>query len=131
MVHRCRVTHGNVKAMHNLGIAFLMGQGVAKDPAMAINWFSKAANLGYVDSEFDLAVLYERGEGVVQSPKDALKWYDKASSAGDREATQRASVLRTNLSNVAENSVIPRASPDCNMRSTKRMRYCARKKRRV
>ena len=68
---------------------------------MAFTWFSKAANLGYGDSAFDLAVLYERGEGVPQNLQQALRWYDKASTAGDREATQRASLLRSNLSYVA------------------------------
>lgn len=95
-------SRGNVKAMHNLGVAFLSGRGVARDPATAVSWFSRAANLGYRDSAFDLAVLYERGEGVSQNPGEALRWYDKASYEGDQEATQRASFLRSNLSYVAK-----------------------------
>ena len=91
-------TQGNVKAMHNLAVAFLSGQGVERDPAMALSWFRNAANLGYRDSAFDLGVLYERGEGVPQNPQQALMWYDKASTAGDTEAAQRASHLRSTLS---------------------------------
>jgi hypothetical protein len=89
---------GNVKAMHNLAIAYLSGAGVDKNPAAAANWFSKAASLGYQDSAFDLAVLYERGDGVPQSPQTALHWYDGAAATGDREAAQRASLLRVALS---------------------------------
>lgn len=95
-------SRGNVKAMHNLGVAFLSGQGVARDPANAIRWFRRAANLGYRDSAFDLGVLYERGEGASQDPQEALKWYDRASSAGDLQARQRASFLRSSLSYVAQ-----------------------------
>jgi localization factor PodJL len=95
-------SRGNVRAMHNLGVAFLGGQGVARDPETAVGWFRRAANLGYRDSAFDLGVLYERGEGVSQDPQEALKWYDRASSAGDQQARQRASFLRSNLSILAE-----------------------------
>ena len=95
-------SRGNVKAMHNLGVAFLSGQGVARDPANAIRWFRRAANLGYRDSAFDLGVLYERGEGASQDAQEALKWYDRASSAGDLQARQRASFLRSSLSYVAQ-----------------------------
>jgi hypothetical protein len=95
-------SRGNVKAMHNLGVAFLSGQGVARDPENAVVWFRRAANLGYRDSAFDLGVLYERGEGVSQNPQEALKWYDRASSAGDLQARQRASFLRSNLFPLAE-----------------------------
>jgi len=92
---------GNAKAMHNLAMAYLNGQGVEKDTAAAINWLVKAANGGYRDSAFDLAVLYERGEGVARSPRDALKWYDDAASLGDSQAAERATFLRTQLSEVA------------------------------
>jgi TPR repeat protein len=40
-------------------------------------------------------VLYERGEGVAQNSQEALKWYDQAASAGDPEAMQRATYLRS------------------------------------
>jgi hypothetical protein len=92
---------GNAKAMHNLAMAYLNGQGVEKDTAAAVNWLVKAANSGYRDSAFDLAVLYERGEGVARSPRDALKWYDNAAALGDSQAAARAKFLRTKLSQMA------------------------------
>lgn len=95
-------SHGNVKAMHNLAIAYMNGVGVTKDAATAVSWFSKAAHAGYRDSAFDLAVLYERGEGVSQSPQEALTWYDAAASLGDTEAAERAKILRSQLSQVAQ-----------------------------
>ena len=86
---------GNVKAMHNLAIAY--AQGPAPDPAMAVQWFSKAAALGYRDSQFDLAVLYERGLGVAQSGADALKWYLIAAAGGDAPSAGRAAILKDQI----------------------------------
>jgi localization factor PodJL len=86
--------NGNVKAMHNVAVALVSGWGVEKNPTQAANWFAKAASMGYRDSAFDLAVLYERGEGVMQSTQRALYWYDQATAAGDKEAAQRAHLLR-------------------------------------
>jgi TPR repeat protein len=95
-------SRGNVKAMHNLAIAYLNGTGVTQDSQAAAAWFEKAAAAGYRDSAFDLAVLYERGEGVAQSGPDALKWYDQAASFGDPEAMQRATFLRSQLLQIAK-----------------------------
>jgi localization factor PodJL len=63
-----------------------------------VRWFSRAAQLGYVDSQFNLAVLYERGDGVPQSLLDAYKWYAIAAAAGDAESKARTEALATQLS---------------------------------
>ena len=88
---------GNVKAMHNLAIAFDQGLGVEKDPAEAVKWFVRAAQEGYRDSEFDLGVLYERGEGVPQSARAALKWYLIAANQGDAPSAARADMLKQQI----------------------------------
>lgn len=88
---------GNVKAMHNLAVAYAQGSGTAPDPSQAASWFARAASYGYVDSAFDLAVLYERGEGVRQSLRAALTWYGIAARAGDAPAAERTEVLRGQL----------------------------------
>lgn len=90
--------HGNVKAMHDLAIAYAEGQGTAHDAARAAAWFNRAAGQGYVDSQFDLAVLYERGDGVKQNPEAALKWYLIAAGAGDAQAKTRAGQLASEMS---------------------------------
>ena len=89
---------GNVKAMHDLAIAYAEGQGTRRDPARAAAWFNRAAGQGYVDSQFDLAVLYERGDGVRQKPETALKWYLIAAGAGDVQAKTRAAQLAAEMS---------------------------------
>jgi len=89
---------GNIKAMHNLAIAYAEGLGTQKDEAKAAHWFQRAAERGYVDSAFDLAVLYERGLGVKQSLTDALRWYSIAAMAGDKPSADRAAFLRHQVS---------------------------------
>jgi TPR repeat protein len=71
-----------------------MGLAAQKDDASTVQWFMRAASLGYVDSAFDLGVLYERGQGVKQDARAALHWYDVA-AAGDIEADSRARFLKT------------------------------------
>jgi localization factor PodJL len=92
---------GNVKAMHDLAIAYAEGQGTQRDPARAAAWFNRAAKQGYMDSQFDLAVLYERGDGVRQNPEAALKWYLIAAGAGDAQAKTRAGQLAGEISSAA------------------------------
>ncbi len=92
---RAAAEQGNVKAMHNLAIAF--AQGPAPDPALAVQWFTRAAAKGYRDSQFDLAVLYERGLGVPQSGAEALKWYLIAAGGGDAPSAGRAAVLKDQI----------------------------------
>ena len=84
--------------MHNLAIAYAEGKGVPVDFMQASRWFSQAAELGYVDSQFNLAVLYERGDGVPQSLLDAYKWYAVAAAQGDKESKTRMDAIATQLS---------------------------------
>ena len=88
---------GNLKAMHNLAIAYAQGLGTDKDESKAAEWFTRAAEHGYVDSAFDLAVLYERGQGVRQDLKQAMKWYAIAAFTGDAPSQARVDFLRTQM----------------------------------
>jgi hypothetical protein len=94
---RAAAMQGNLKAMHNLAIAYAQGDGIARDEAQAAGWFARAAAHGYVDSAFDLAVMYERGQGVPQDLASALKWYTIAALAGDAPSQARAAFLRGQL----------------------------------
>lgn len=90
---RAAAEQGNVKAMHNLAVASLEGQGMSRNAEEAVRWFTRAATEGYRDSAFDLGVLYERGEGVPQDARAALKWYLVAARTGDTQSAARAAYL--------------------------------------
>ncbi len=99
---------GNRHAMHNLGIAFINGDGGPKNSTTAAQWFRRAADLGLVDSQFNLGALYEQGLGVSQNAAEAYKWYLIAAKAGDDGALKSAARVRSGLSgearSIAENA---------------------------
>ncbi|WP_332772209.1 peptidoglycan-binding protein [Phenylobacterium sp.] len=99
---------GNRHAMHNLGIAFINGDGGPKNSTTAAQWFRRAADLGLVDSQFNLGALYEQGLGVSQNAAEAYKWYLIAAKAGDEGALKSAARVRSGLSSearsIAENA---------------------------
>jgi len=85
--------------MHDLAIYYAYGNGdVEVDMNMAAGWFTKAAERGVVDSQFNLAILYENGQGVASpSPADAYFWYSIAASQGDQSANARIATLEAVL----------------------------------
>lgn len=71
---------GDAEAQCNLGYCYQKGNGVAKDPAKAVEWYQKAAAQGYVRAQVNLGVCYEDGEGVPKDLAKAVKWYQKAAA---------------------------------------------------
>ncbi len=86
-------------AMHDLGHYYATGaDGSAPDIKQAVSWFSKAANRGVLDSQFNLGVLYQGGSGVELSLTDAYFWYTIAGLQGDKIAKQRSEAIEPELS---------------------------------
>ena len=50
--------------------------------AKAFEWFTKAANQGYADAQFNMGVMYEFGKGVHQDYQKAIEWITKAAGQG-------------------------------------------------
>jgi FOG: TPR repeat, SEL1 subfamily len=53
--------------MYNLGIMYATGSGTRPDNTQAAHWFTKAAEGGNADAQYNIAVMYDVGGGV---PKD-------------------------------------------------------------
>lgn len=77
---------GETNAMRNLGVCYLDGKGVTKEPAEAATWFRKAADLGSQDAPEDLGDLYQDGIGVAKDEAAAAGWYRKGAERGDGKA---------------------------------------------
>jgi TPR repeat protein len=73
---------GDAAAQYELGLAYARGEGVAREPALAIEWWVKAAAQGFADAQNALGVMYDDGAGVVQDPARAREWYRKAAEQG-------------------------------------------------
>ncbi|HED18494.1 MAG TPA: sel1 repeat family protein, partial [Gammaproteobacteria bacterium] len=69
---------GYAIAQHGLGFMYLEGECVDKNPALAIEWFEKAAQQGLVGSQTTLAMMYEEGRGVEQDIEKANELYRAA-----------------------------------------------------
>jgi uncharacterized protein len=74
---------GDSMAQYFLGQMYRKGEGVAKDPEAAVNWYRKAAERGNRLAQFNLAWMYDIGEDVERNLDEAISWYAKAAQAGD------------------------------------------------
>jgi len=88
---------GNIEAQVVLGEIYEKGLGGLTDPALAAQWYRKAAAQGSSRAQINLGHLYEKGLGVEQSLATALNWYRKASGLDDTDL-EFASVTEANVS---------------------------------
>lgn len=84
---------GSVMEQTVLGDCYMRGFGVSKDDSKAVEWFSRAACLGYASAQSKLAHCYRYGEGVKESIEKALEWSEKAAVQGDITAQTRMGIL--------------------------------------
>jgi localization factor PodJL len=84
--------------MHNLAVLSVIGDMRSANYLTAANWFSKAAEHGLKDSQFNLGVLYERGLGVSRDPARAYRWFALAAKQGDDKAAGKRDLLAAELS---------------------------------
>jgi TPR repeat protein len=72
-----------VEALNHLGWLYKDGMsGVKQDSAKAVEYFTKAVDLGYSHSQYELAMMYHKGEGVKQDDQKALELCKKAVDQG-------------------------------------------------
>ena len=65
------------------------GQGIAQNFTKAIEWYSKAANQGFADAQYNLGGIYYNGLGVLQNNTKAVEWWIKAANQGHVRAKSR------------------------------------------
>ena len=61
---RMRAEQGDANAQYHMGTLYKNGEGVPKDSAQAVKWYSRAAERGDAYAESDLGTMYLYGEGV-------------------------------------------------------------------
>ena len=69
---------GDLEAQLRVATAYATGNGVAKDPSVAIKWYEAAARQGSAVAQTSLGLAYMSGEGVEQDKAKAVAWYKKA-----------------------------------------------------
>jgi TPR repeat protein len=84
---------GNVDAQYSLGVRYLKGDGVEKNPSKAVEWIRKAAEQDHAGAQYQLGVVYRDGVGVSKSESEAIKWLRLASSWGISKAQRDLDAL--------------------------------------
>jgi TPR repeat protein len=83
---RAAAEQGNALAQDNLGVMYVLGQGVLQDDVEALKWFRMAAEQGDAGAQYHLAGMYTDGRGVPQDYAEAMKWGRRAAEQGNADA---------------------------------------------
>ncbi len=86
---------GNAFAQHELGLRYLLGDGVPADTAQGAIWIKKAADKNLTSAIFNYGILQLNGWGVKWNPFNAFKDFYKAATDGMAQAEHVVGLLYT------------------------------------
>jgi len=81
-LEKCQYS-GDMVVCNNLGYAYSIGKGVAKDPNKAAQLYQKACDGGEMGGCGNLANAYAKGDGVTKDLSKAAQLYEKACDGGE------------------------------------------------
>ena len=84
---------GDTRAQYNLGVLYVLGQGVPQDDVEGARWLRLAADQGYALAEYNLGVMYDNGRGVLQDDAEATRWFRLAADQGFIPAQHKLGVM--------------------------------------
>ncbi|WP_294537982.1 hypothetical protein [uncultured Rhodoblastus sp.] len=84
---------GDAAAQYDLAARLVEGRGVARDLAVAVSWFEKAAAQGLAQAQYRLGALYEKGVGAPRDIAKARDFYQKAAAQGHVRAMHNLAVI--------------------------------------
>jgi TPR repeat protein len=77
---------GDSQAQFELGLEYIIGQGVKHNLTEAANLFLKAAEQGHRQAQADLGFMYRKGLGVESDLSKAAFWLQKAAAQGQADS---------------------------------------------
>ncbi len=92
---------GDPRAQLQLGIAYLKGQGVERDPAIAMRWIERSAEQQLAEAQYTLGAMHHAGRGALQSFPLAFKWFELAAQQNHAEAQYSLGIMYRNGQGVA------------------------------
>lgn len=84
---------GDTRALLAMGYRLMAPDDPARDPARAVAFFRRAADLGSPEAQFEMGKAYEFGRGVEPDPAEALRFYEAAAAQDDARAVNELGVL--------------------------------------
>jgi hypothetical protein len=106
----------NPEAQFALGLMYVDGTGVDKDPSTAVEWFLKAARQDHPEAQYRLGEMYQNGIGVESDTKEAKLWLSKAAGKGMEKAgkaledilrAEEESILAKELQSLKNSPIYP------------------------
>jgi hypothetical protein len=89
-----KAAYGNPQAQNSLGFLYISGEeGVTKDSAEAVKWYTAAAEQGVPGAQLNLALIYANGDGVTKDLVTAARWCRRAAEQGLPEAQDRLGIM--------------------------------------
>jgi len=86
---------GDPLAQHELGIRYLLGEGVEADTVKAAKWIKSAADHGVTAAKYNYAILLINGWGTEWDPFRAFKFFKEAAEEGMSPAQYAVGLLYT------------------------------------
>jgi hypothetical protein len=94
---RSAAMDGDAIAQYQLGMLYLRGKILQKNPASAAKWFEKAAQQGHARAQHNLAIIYDEGHGVARDSAKAYFWYGLSRKHGAKRIVSHAIDARKRL----------------------------------
>ena len=86
---RLAAEQGDADAQNNLGVMYVLGEGVPQDDAEAARWYRLAGEQGDAEAQYNLGDMYQPRH-IVPDPQDAaeaVRWYRLAAEQGHARAS--------------------------------------------
>ena len=77
---------GDAEAQYQVGVRYLLGDGVPIDREKAASWWLKSAEQGYIEAQLQIGECFIDGSGVSQDVAEGINWYHKAAKLGSENA---------------------------------------------
>ncbi|MDF0644172.1 MAG: tetratricopeptide repeat protein [Nitrospira sp.] len=77
---------GDARAQYNLGLLYDQGLGVPQSDALALRWYTQAAEHGEPRAQYNLGIMYMNGQGTTPDPVLAYYWFSLAVAQGESKA---------------------------------------------
>ncbi len=87
---------GDPGAQADLGLRYLLGRDVTKDPKEALKWSLKAAKQGNAEAQSNVGFMYMTGSGTEKNEIEAARWWREAARQGLPQAQFNLGTLYEN-----------------------------------
>jgi len=87
------VAEGSAEAIYEVGRRHLEGIGVEKSAKIALEWYTRAAEMDFAPAQYIVANLNEKGVGIERNIPEAIRWYERAASNGNIISMHNLAVL--------------------------------------